>query len=217
MTEWSKKVALMPSAKKAPPKSKPQTPDGTQWADVAPCVGDTGDAWAGYYVARTGKVYSAKIKDGTLMPLSLRTDRYGYKYVRFKKGGVVSEHNVHRLVARAYIPNPQGLGVVNHKDKNPANNHVDNLEWMTQAENVHYSLLSRDQIIERLTRIGPYGQFLEIDWSKKTLYTAYRARKFYVRFLNPTNRYHVDGYKTMCQIPLFNLIVWSQVYNSQKK
>ena len=45
---------------------------------------------------------------------------------------------VHRLVAMAFIPNPHNLPCINHKDENPCNNHVDNLEWCTYKYNSNY-------------------------------------------------------------------------------
>lgn len=46
---------------------------------------------------------------------------------------------VHRVVAECFVPNPYNLKTVNHKDGNKLNNHADNLEWMTQRQNVrHY-------------------------------------------------------------------------------
>ena len=45
---------------------------------------------------------------------------------------------IHRLVAEAFIPNPSNLPVVNHKDENPKNNAVDNLEWCTTKYNLNY-------------------------------------------------------------------------------
>ena len=47
---------------------------------------------------------------------------------------------VHRLVAAAFIDNPEGLPVINHKDFNPLNNNADNLEWTTPLGNTRYSL-----------------------------------------------------------------------------
>lgn len=46
--------------------------------------------------------------------------------------------SIHRLVATAFIPNPEKLPFVNHKDENKANNFVNNLEWCTEAYNVNY-------------------------------------------------------------------------------
>lgn len=45
---------------------------------------------------------------------------------------------VHRIVASAFIPNPDNLPYINHKDENPRNNSIDNLEWCTQSYNCNY-------------------------------------------------------------------------------
>lgn len=59
----------------------------------------------------------------------------GYKYVKIKG----RNHYVHRLVAFAFLPNPQNLNEINHIDEDKSNNHIDNLEWCTHAYNVRYS------------------------------------------------------------------------------
>lgn len=69
----------------------------------------------------------------------------GYPVISFnlpKKKGSRSV-SVHRLVAIAYIPNPQNLPEVNHKDFNRKNPCVENLEWMSHADNVRYSNCNR--------------------------------------------------------------------------
>lgn len=61
-----------------------------------------------------------------------------YIYVTLSKDGKQSNMKVHRLVAEAFIPNPDGLPQVNHKDENPSNNQVCNLEFCTNDYNIRY-------------------------------------------------------------------------------
>ena len=60
--------------------------------------------------------------------------------------------SVHRLVAEAFIPNPDNLPEVNHKDENRYNNHIDNLEWCTHKYNVNYG--TRNQRISKARKGG---------------------------------------------------------------
>lgn len=62
----------------------------------------------------------------------------GYIQVGVWNNGKVSTFNVHRLVAEAFIPNPNNLPEVNHKDENRANCNLDNLEWCTRKYNRNY-------------------------------------------------------------------------------
>ena len=70
---------------------------------------------------------------------SQKTDRYGYKVVCLSETKTQRKYvTVHRLVAQAFIPNPDNLPQVNHKDENKTNNHVSNLEWCDAYYNSHY-------------------------------------------------------------------------------
>lgn len=60
---------------------------------------------------------------------------HGYKYYRLSKNGQKKMFYAHRLVAEHFIPNPNNLPIVNHKDGNKLNNKVENLEWTTKSEN----------------------------------------------------------------------------------
>ena len=73
---------------------------------------------------------------------------YGYMYVSLQIDGKAHQRRVHRLVALAFVPNPDCKSDVNHIDGNKKNNHVSNLEWCTPSENLIHAyetgLRSRD-------------------------------------------------------------------------
>lgn len=66
----------------------------------------------------------------------------GYIIVGLYKNGRRRVHLVHRLIAETFIPNPENKAEVNHKNKNTADNRVENLEWVTRQEN----LIHRDNV-----------------------------------------------------------------------
>lgn len=78
----------------------------------------------------------------------------GYLNVSMSYNGKSIREYVHRLVAMAFIPNPDNLPEVNHKDRNPLNNNVRNLEWCTHEYNVRYM---RNEIV--VPRIKPIEQY----------------------------------------------------------
>ena len=82
-----------------------------------------------------GRVYEKPVKE---CELSQSTHSAGYKTVGLTRNGKTENAYVHRLVAEAYIPNPQNLPFINHKDEDKANNFVTNLEWCTVQYNNTY-------------------------------------------------------------------------------
>lgn len=62
----------------------------------------------------------------------------GYLAVDLRNNGKRNTKKVHRIVAMTFIPNPNNLPQVNHKDENKQNNNVDNLEWCTNQYNTNY-------------------------------------------------------------------------------
>lgn len=70
----------------------------------------------------------------------------GYYQVNLSKDNKVRWISVHRLVALAFIPNPDNLPCVNHQDENKLNNHVNNLEWCSYAYNANYGTARQRQI-----------------------------------------------------------------------
>lgn len=93
-----------------------------------------------YQVSNTGKVRSLNYhRTGMVKELRLAHHKQGYLMANLFKNGENKLITVHRLVATAFLPNPMNLPVINHRDENPSNNHVSNLEWTTQKENLRYS------------------------------------------------------------------------------
>lgn len=74
-------------------------------------------------------------KGGLLKP---NTDRDGYQRVTLFSNGARKKVGVHQLVARTFIPNLENFPIINHKDENPRNNRVENLEWCTHEYNSNY-------------------------------------------------------------------------------
>lgn len=64
----------------------------------------------------------------------------GYCYMTLNLVGTRKSYRVHRLVAEKFIPNPNNLPQVNHKDGNKQNNRVDNLEWCDGSYNVQHAI-----------------------------------------------------------------------------
>lgn len=103
----------------------------------------TCDTLQGFYeVSNDG--FIRRIKDIKYRPVTGKflvpqVFRCGHLNVKITIGGICVRHYVHAIVAEAFIgPRPAKL-VINHKDGNPANNKVDNLEYVTQKENVHHA------------------------------------------------------------------------------
>lgn len=86
----------------------------------------------GYFVSKDGKVYSEKY--GRRVELK-QSEHKGYRRVCLSMNNKRQHYPVHRLVAEAFVPNPEDKPFVNHMDGNKRNNLSDNLQWCTASEN----------------------------------------------------------------------------------
>lgn len=100
------------------------------------------EGYEDYSISNYGNVWSQKTKKGRyLKPSANQARKKGVKYnyhsywVNLTKDGKSNMFKVSRLVATAFIPNPNNYPIVHHKDCDPSNNHIDNLEWTTNLEN----------------------------------------------------------------------------------
>ena len=91
------------------------------------------DGFPKYQVSSQGRirnVESGRIFTGT-------RDAFGYKHVRLiNPQGTYTLRKVHRLVAEAFLPNPEGKPIIDHRDGDKTNNTLDNLRWVTYSENI---------------------------------------------------------------------------------
>lgn len=106
------------------------------------------DGYNGLYeVSNFGNVkrvsHKTKLKNGAIRTFDEKlkkqgTDKDGYKTVMLYIGRNKKLFKVHRLVALAFIDNPNNLPMINHKDENKANNNINNLEWCDVLYNNNY-------------------------------------------------------------------------------
>lgn len=122
--------------------------------------------------------------------------RTGYLYVGLYKNGKQKHYRLHRLVAQAFLPNPNNYPVINHKDENKTNNFVwvnedgtidtekSNLEWSTQKYNVNYGTVKtrkRKRRGQKIKQMALDGKLITI-WSsvKEAKKEGYNDRAIYL-------------------------------------
>lgn len=128
-----------------------------------------------YQVNKKGDVRSCH--NGKWHILSAGISKRGYRHFLFHKDGKRKNVRGCRLVAEAYIPNPYNLPFVNHKDENPANDCVENLEWCTCEYNNNYGTLP-----ERRSKFNPKNRpvcMFDVDGTFiKEFYNVHEAAKY---------------------------------------
>lgn len=112
---------------------KADTLDGEVWKPVTDYEGL-------YEVSNFGRIKS--LCAGRWNAVIIRkpvSDMQGYQVVTLRKNGFAQTITIHRLVAKAFLDNPNEWPEVNHKDEDKTNNHVENLEWCTRKYNQNYN------------------------------------------------------------------------------
>ncbi len=102
--------------------------------------------FTGYYISNTGKVKSCRKRNEVIMIPQLSNE--GYYCQNLFDGVCYHKKTIHRLVAEAFLPNPDNLAEVDHIDRDKNNNHVSNLRWASISQNR----------INRTSKVGPTGE-----------------------------------------------------------
>lgn len=116
-----------------------------------------------YQVSNLGRVKSLFKYKKILKP----RQRNGYLRVSLTKNNKSTNYAVHRLVAQAFISNPNNLPEVNHKDENKQNNCVDNLEFCTRKYNMKYGTWKDRRLVKFIKPVAQYdlnGNFIR-NWT----------------------------------------------------
>lgn len=116
------------------------------WKDI--------EGYPNYQVSNMGRVKSLKYDEEKILKSSKNSR--GYLQVGLCKEGKIKFFRVHRLVAQAFLPNPNNLSQVNHRNEDKTDNRVENLEWCNRSYNTNYG--TRNERIAKANSI-PILQF----------------------------------------------------------
>jgi hypothetical protein len=102
-----------------------------EWKPIAECNGE-------YHISNQGRVKSFKYGKERILKPAINSSGYWYIFI-FIKNEKPKFSMIHKLMAVAFISNPENKKEVNHKDGNKLNNNLCNLEWVTHSENMKHA------------------------------------------------------------------------------
>jgi len=123
-----------------------------------------------YQVSNTGRVRAldrqigyrnGRLRNWKGVEKVLTENTRGYLATKLYKDGKGATKEIHRFVAEAFIPNPDGKDEVNHIDGNKHNNHISNLEWVSHSENMRHSTEVLKNIKKRVLQYSLDGTYIQ--------------------------------------------------------
>lgn len=121
-----------------------------------------------YKINKKGEIVSMNYRGHGKPHIMSNKPNAGGKYyaITLRKNGEDKTYMVHRLVAETFIPNPNNLPQINHKDENGLNNVVDNIEWCDRSYNMNYGSRAKrqaSQIKKPVLQFTLNGEFIR-EW-----------------------------------------------------
>lgn len=110
-----------------------------------------------YYVSKCGKIFSSCTYNGKKPQIRKLQNRNGYNSIKLYINNISRYYQVHRLVALAFIPNPENKPYINHKNGIKYDNKIENLEWCTNSENQLHAFKCGLQKVNK-TGLGKFGK-----------------------------------------------------------
>lgn len=148
-----------------------------------------------YEVSNLGRIKSYHKKKPKILLIHYNTS--GYPYVNLYYNKTHKAEMIHRLVAKAFIPNPKGYNIVMHLDDNKTNNNADNLKWGTQKENLSAEHFKEEQRKYAKKRVGRRNSF----YGKH--HTEEVRKKMSEHALRRDKRKHPNNKKIICDGKVF--------------
>ena len=141
-----------------------------------------------YEVSNIGNVRN--VRRNTL--LRLQKTKYGYIQVWLYKNGISTGLKVHRLVAQAFLPNPDNLPMINHKDEDKTNNRVENLEWCDAKYNNTYGT-RQDKVRDTAIKNGSWSGLSKEEYDKWYYEkNKEKKREYYEKNKEKIREYHME-------------------------
>ncbi len=149
----------------------------------------------GYTITDDGKVISYKFKEPRIMKTWLQ--KSGYENIKLCKENHTYHFLIHRLVAEAFIPNPNNLPEVNHKNKIRNDNRVENLEWCSRKENLYdsYSTLSQIRNFKECLLVNSETKEIIGDFKSISAAAKYASENFGCSKSGMIRNYKSQGYE----------------------
>ena len=149
----------------------------------------------GYTITDDGKVISYKFKEPRIMKTWLQ--KSGYENIKLCKENHTYHFLIHRLVAEAFIPNPNNLPEVNHKNKIRNDTRVENLEWCSRKENLYdsYSTLSQIRNFKECLLVNSETKEIIGDFKSISAAAKYASENFGCSKSGMIRNYKSQGYE----------------------